>query len=96
MGLWMNGQRSRKKYVGSESHTRKHFKKEGRNAWAVQSVKHLTLDFRWGSDLAVREIEPRVGLCDDSGEPAWDSLSPSLSAPSLHVLSLSLSFSLSK
>ena len=32
----------------------------------------------------VREIEPHIGLCADGAEPAWDSLSLSLSlsAPS--------------
>ena len=43
-------------------------------------VKHLTADFSPGHDLAVRECEPRVGLCADGVEPAWDSLSPPLSA----------------
>ena len=51
----------------------------------AQSVKRLTLDFGSGRDLTVRGIEPHVGLCTDSTEPSWDSLS----------LSLSLSFSLS-
>ena len=55
----------------------------------AQSVKHLTLDLSSGHDLIVRGIEPHVGLCADSSEPAWDSLS--LSAP---ALSLSLSPSL--
>ena len=44
-----------------------------------QSVKHLTLDFPSGHDLLVCEIEPRVGFCAGSTEPAWDSLSPSVS-----------------
>ena len=41
----------------------------------------------------LQELEPRTGLCDDSAEPAWDSLSPSISAGPLlaHLLSLSLS-----
>ena len=47
-------------------------------AWVAQSVKHLTLDFGSGHDLAVRGIEPRR-LCTDSTEPTWDSLP--LSAP---------------
>ena len=38
----------------------------------------------------VRGFEPYVGLCADSVEPAWDSLSPFLSAPALLMLSLSL------
>ena len=36
-------------------------------------------------------FEPRGGLCTDSGEPAWNSLSPSFSEPPLLMLSLSLS-----
>ena len=36
-------------------------------------------------------IKPRIGLCAGSAEPAWDSLSPSLSTPPSLVLSLSLS-----
>ena len=49
----------------------------------AQTVKRLTLNFGLGHDLEVHGIEPRVGLCADNAEPAWDSLSPSLSAPSL-------------
>ena len=65
-------------------------------AWVSQSVKHLTLDFGSGHDLMVREFEPRIGLCTDSMEPAWDSLSLPLSLPlPMLVLALSLSLSLS-
>ena len=46
-------------------------------AWVVQSVKHLTLDLGSGCDLMVSD-KPRVRLCTDSVEPAWDSLSLSL------------------
>ena len=53
----------------------------------AQTVKHPALDFGSGHDLTVCEFEPHVGLCADSVEPAWDSLSPSLSALLL-VLSL--------
>ena len=52
-----------------------------RGAWLAQSVKDLTLDFGSGRDLTLRGIEPRLGLCADSSEPAWDFLSPSLYAP---------------
>ena len=45
----------------------------------AQSVKQPTLDFGSGCDLMVREIEPHVGLCANSVEPAWDSLSLSFS-----------------
>ena len=53
----------------------------------AQSVKRLTLDFDSCHDLTVGEFEPRVRLCADSAEPAWDSLSPSLplSLPSLKI-----------
>ena len=51
----------------------------------AQSVKHLTLDFGSGHDLTVHEFEPCIGLCADSADPVWDSLS----APSLLVHSLS-------
>ena len=55
----------------------------------AQSVKCLTLDFSSGHDLTVQGFEPCIGLCTDSAEPAWDSLSPSPYVPSLHILSLS-------
>ena len=59
-------------------------------AWVAQSVKQPTLDFGSGHDLTVHEIEPCfLGLCTDSIQPAWESLSPFLSAP--HPLALSLS-----
>ena len=50
-------------------------------------VKRPTLDLGSGHDLVVCGIEPRVGLCADSAEPVWDSLS----APPQPALSLSLS-----
>ena len=46
-------------------------------SWVAQSVKYLTLDLSSGHDLPVCGIEPHVGLCADSAESAWDSLSPS-------------------
>ena len=61
----------------------------------AQSVKRLTLDFGSGHDLTVCEFEPCIGLCADSAEPGWDSLSPSLSGPPLLVLVFSLYLSLS-
>ena len=54
----------------------------------AQSIKCANLDVGSGHDLKVPEIKPRVGLCADSSEPTWDSLSPCLSAPPLFVLSL--------
>ena len=55
----------------------------------AQSVKRLTLDFDSGHDLMVCEIELGIWLCADSMEPAWDSLSPSFSAPPPLMLFLS-------
>ena len=40
-------------------------------AWVAQSVKHLTLGFGLGHDLAVRGVNPRAGL----GAYLGDSLS---------------------
>ena len=57
----------------------------------AQSVKHEILDFSSDRDLTVHEIEPCVGLSANSVEPGRDSLSPSLSAPPLLILSLPLS-----
>ena len=56
----------------------------------AQSVEPLTLDFLSGHDLTVRESESRIGLCADSLEPAWDSLSLPLSDPPLLMLSLKI------
>ena len=56
----------------------------------VQWVKRPTLVFGSGRDLAVRAFEPRIGLCADSSESAWDHLSP-LAVPPLLTLFLSLS-----
>ena len=62
-----------------------------RRAWVVQLVKHMTLDFSSGHDLTVYETRPHVRLWADSAEPAWDSLSPSVSAPPPFMPFLSLS-----
>ena len=51
----------------------------------AQSVKRLTVDFGSSYDFMVCEFQPYVGLCADSMEPAWDSLS----APPLLECSLS-------
>ena len=50
-----------------------------RGARVAQWVKRLTLDFGSGHDLTVPEFKPHVGLNADSAEPAWDSLSLSVS-----------------
>ena len=67
----------------------------------AQSVKCPTLDMGSGRDLAVGEMEPRVGLCADSVDPAWDFLtlvlalslslchSPSRACSHVHACSLS-------
>ena len=41
----------------------------------AQSVKRPAFDFDSGHDITVHEFEPRVGLCADSSELPWDSLS---------------------
>ena len=52
----------------------------------ARAVKRPTLDFGSGHNLTVRGFEPRVGLCADSVEPAWDSASASpLLLPSLSL-----------
>ena len=56
----------------------------------AQSVKRQILGFDSGPDLTIFGFEPHIGLCADSVEPAWDSLSLPLSAPSLLTGSLSL------
>ena len=65
-----------------------------RNAWVVQLVKRLTLDFGSGHDLTICEFEPHIGF----QVTVWSllgilSLSPSLSLLLSLSLSLSLSFS---
>ena len=48
----------------------------GAPGWlSPRSVRVLTLDAGSGHDRTVRDMEPRVGLCADRAEPAWDSLS---------------------
>ena len=68
----------------------------------AQSVKSQTLNFGSGHDLIVGEIKPSIELCAEGMEPAWDSISLSLSLSLPHsragepVRSLPLSFKLSK
>ena len=57
--------------------------------WVAQSVKHLPLDFGSVHDLTVYGIEPSIKFC--AVRACLDSLSPSLSVPSLLVLFLCLS-----
>ena len=61
-----------------------------RGTWVAQSLKHLALDFGLGHDLMVCEIKPCIRLHAKCMEPAWDSFPPSLSAPLILMLSLSL------
>ena len=59
----------------------------------AQSVERLTLDLGSGRDLTVCEFEPpppHRQVHADSAEPAWDSLSPSLSLPLARSCLLSL------
>ena len=63
------------------------------STWVAQLVKHPTPDFGSGHDLMVCEIEPYTEAV--STEPAWDSLSPSLSPSPAHAGTFSLSVSLS-
>ena len=65
-------------------------------AWVAQLVERQTLDISSGGDLTVMGLSPKLGS-KLGMEPAWDSYSPSLSAPTplIHthacaLLSLSL------
>ena len=57
----------------------------------IRVAQLVESNFDSGHDLAVREFEPRIRLCAGSLEAASDSVSPSLSAPPLLILCLSLS-----
>ena len=56
----------------------------------TQLVKHPTLGFGSGHDPIVGEFAFPIGLCADSVEPAWDSLSLPLSPPLPPSLFLSI------
>ena len=75
-----------------------HFKVLLRDAWVAQLVKDQTRGFTSRHDVMVHERLRYVRLCTDSTKPAWDSLSPSLSAlpPLTHAYFYMLSLSLSK
>ena len=62
----------------------------------VQSIKSPTLGFGSDHDLMVRGFEPHIRLCADSVEPAWDSLSPSLSLSAPLLLTLFVSLKINK
>ena len=77
--------------VYTQTHTHTHTHTYG-GTWVAQLVKHPTLVFGSGHDLAVWESELRAGLCPDSGESGiLLALSLSLSAPPLMSMSLSQS-----
>ena len=63
-------------------------------------VKRLIPDFGSGHYLTVCEMEPRIWLCADRMQPAWDSLIPFLflcpSRLHMHTPVYSLSLSLSQ
>ena len=52
-------------------------KTRSRGTWMAQSVKHPARDFGSVHDLMIFEFKRFTGLCSDSTEYAWDSLSPS-------------------
>ena len=63
----------------------------------ISAPGHLGGSVRWasdfgsGHDVMVMRLRPTIGLCADSMEPAWDSLSPlPLSARPPFVLSLKI------
>ena len=56
----------------------------------AQSAEQSTLDIGSSHDLPVCEIQPPIRLWAASTEPAWDSLSPSLSPPPPLARTLSL------
>ena len=65
-------------------------------ARGAQSVKHPTVDFGSGRDLTNHELDPLIGLCAGSVEPAWDSQSLSLSLSLSLLLPCSCSLFLSQ
>ena len=68
----------------------------GKGHWVAPLVKCPILGFGSGQDLMVCEFKPHIRLITEHAEPAWDSLSPclsALSAPSLLTTSLFLSLS---
>ena len=60
---------------------------EVRGTRVAQLVERPTLGFGSDRDLTTREFKPHPGLSADGEKPAWDSLSPSLSASPLLTLS---------
>lgn len=46
------------------------------DAWGAQLVEHSTLDFPWGHDLAVCEIQPHLGHRDSARIPPGEGWAP--------------------
>ena len=78
------GERLGRKYLRLQCCLRKFW--QG-GAWVAHLVERPPLDFGAGRDFTVCDFESRIGLCADSTEPAWDSLSPSLSLLLPHLCS---------
>ena len=56
-----------------------------RARWVAQLVKP-ELDLGSGHDLMACGFKPHIGLCANSLEPVWDSVSPSAPSPlALHI-----------
>ena len=55
-----------------------HLRVEG-GSWVTPSTEGPTFGFDSARDLVVHEFKPHIRLYADSMEPAWDSLSLSLS-----------------
>ena len=73
--------------------TRKGKEEERRGRWVPGWLSWLNIQLLVSAQVTIsqfHEFEPHIGLHGDSAEPAWDSLSPSLSAPPPLALSVSL------
>ena len=66
-----------------------------RGTQEAQLVECVILDFGSGRDLMVREFDSYVGLCTDSTEPAWESLSLPLHT-CVRLLGISVSLKVNK
>ena len=62
----------------------------------AQLAKRPTPGFGSDHGLTFCEFEPHIGLHTDRAEPAWDSLSPSLSLFASPLLGLSVSLKMNK
>ena len=66
------------------------FNNNNQGARGLGRLSNHTLGCGSGHDLTVLEFELHIGLCADTVEAAWDPLSPSLSAPPLLLLCLTI------